>query len=164
MATHAIYTCTHICTHMLINMYIYTHMYKNMYPHACLHLYMSIWLIWPTCVYRQIRPYLCFKIFTSVRYFLMTPKKIYQWLIGTMGSCKDFWVCARQPRLRPSDPYIEGILPKGPYLPCVSMAGRALLAGYHWYASIIWVITGSGTGLAPSCPPQSVMTFCLLET
>ena len=30
--------------------------------------------------------------------------------------------------------YVEGILPKGPYLPCVSMvsmAGRALLAGYH---------------------------------
>ena len=27
--------------------------------------------------------------------------------------------------------YFEGILPKGPYLPCVSMAGRALLAGYH---------------------------------
>ena len=26
--------------------------------------------------------------------------------------------------------YYEGILPKGPYLPCVSMAGRALLAGY----------------------------------
>ena len=25
---------------------------------------------------------------------------------------------------------IDGILPKGPYLPCVSMAGRALLAGY----------------------------------
>ena len=25
---------------------------------------------------------------------------------------------------------IEGILPKGPYLPCVSMADRALLAGY----------------------------------
>ena len=24
----------------------------------------------------------------------------------------------------------EGILPKGPYRPCVSMAGRALLAGY----------------------------------
>ena len=32
--------------------------------------------------------------------------------------------------------YIEGILPKGPYLPCVSMAthaGRALLAGYPRY-------------------------------
>ena len=27
-------------------------------------------------------------------------------------------------------PHVEGILPKGPYLPCVSMAGRALLAGY----------------------------------
>ena len=25
----------------------------------------------------------------------------------------------------------EGILPKGPYLPCISMAGRALLAEYH---------------------------------
>ena len=28
---------------------------------------------------------------------------------------------------------IKGILPKGPYLPCVSMAGRALLAGYPWH-------------------------------
>ena len=28
-------------------------------------------------------------------------------------------------------PYIEGFLPKGPYLPCVSMAGRALFAGYN---------------------------------
>ena len=32
--------------------------------------------------------------------------------------------------------YIEGILPKGPYLPCVSMAGRALLAGYHRYVTM----------------------------
>ena len=30
-------------------------------------------------------------------------------------------------------PHIKSILQKGPYLPCVSMAGRALLAGYHWY-------------------------------
>ena len=33
--------------------------------------------------------------------------------------------------------HIEGILPKGPYLPCesmASMAGRALLAGYMWRA------------------------------
>ena len=36
-------------------------------------------------------------------------------------------------------PYIEGILPKGPYLPCVSMAGRALLAGYHRYVGIYLV-------------------------
>ena len=31
---------------------------------------------------------------------------------------------------------IEGILPKGPYLPCVSMADRALLVGYHRYIYI----------------------------
>ena len=37
----------------------------------------------------------------------------------------------------------EGILPKGPYLPCVSMAGRALLAGYprivrlHFYTETV---------------------------
>ena len=34
--------------------------------------------------------------------------------------------------------HIEGILPKGPYLPCESMAGRALLRGYHRYA-ILWM-------------------------
>ena len=33
--------------------------------------------------------------------------------------------------------YIEGILPKGPYLPCVSMASRALLAGYHRYVMTV---------------------------
>ena len=30
--------------------------------------------------------------------------------------------------------YIDGILPKGPYPPCLRMADRALLAGYHRYA------------------------------
>ena len=42
--------------------------------------------------------------------------------------------------------YIEGILPKGPYLPCVSMAGRALLAGYPRYIifNLILVIDGGG--------------------
>ena len=30
----------------------------------------------------------------------------------------------------PFDPHIEGILPKGPYPPCLCMADRALLAGY----------------------------------
>ena len=29
--------------------------------------------------------------------------------------------------------YIDGILPKGPYPPCLRMANRALLAGYHRY-------------------------------
>ena len=47
-----------------------------------------------------------------------------------------------------SNPDIEGILPKGPYLPCVSMAGRALLAGYPRYydyqkANELHLITGS---------------------
>ena len=34
-------------------------------------------------------------------------------------------------------PHIESILPKGSYPPCVSMAGRALLAGYHRYRSAV---------------------------
>ena len=29
--------------------------------------------------------------------------------------------------------HIKGFVPKGPYLPCVSLAGRAFLAGYHRY-------------------------------
>ena len=29
--------------------------------------------------------------------------------------------------------HIDGILPKGPYLPCIGMAGKALLAGYPRY-------------------------------
>ena len=33
--------------------------------------------------------------------------------------------------------HIEGILPKGPYLTCVSMAGRALLTGYHRHQNTI---------------------------
>ena len=33
--------------------------------------------------------------------------------------------------------YLEGILPKGPYLPCVSMAGMALLAGYPRSVDVI---------------------------
>ena len=32
----------------------------------------------------------------------------------------------------------EGILPKGPYLPCVSMTGRALLAGYPCILEMQW--------------------------
>ena len=36
----------------------------------------------------------------------------------------------------------QGILPKGPYLPCVSMAGRALLAGYHRLVARWYLIKG----------------------
>ena len=40
--------------------------------------------------------------------------------------------------------HIEGILPKGPYLLCVSMAGRTLLAGYHRYLDCMWVAFVAG--------------------
>ena len=33
--------------------------------------------------------------------------------------------------------HFEGILLKGPYLPCVSMAGRALLAGYRGFQYMV---------------------------
>ena len=44
-----------------------------------------------------------------------------------LWSLLPIFLCQNQ---KPST-HCEGILPKGPYLPCVSMAGRALLAGYH---------------------------------
>ena len=47
--------------------------------------------------------------------------------------------------------HFEGILPKGPYLPCVSMVGRALLAGYHWFINQISIIIGTDNGLSPVC-------------
>ena len=82
---------------------------------------------------------------------------------------------------------IDVILPKGPYLPCVSMAGRALLAGYprnlDWYQSVGFCCHhlghvynasnplpprhGTGTSCAhkPSCimttdPSRWVLTHC----
>ena len=47
-------------------------------------------------------------------------------------------------------PYIEGILPKGPYLPCISMVGRALLAGYPRYIVLF-----------PSQSPKSISSKVL---
>ena len=41
--------------------------------------------------------------------------------------------------------HFEGILPKGPYLPCVSMAGRALLAGYHRFSKWKNMTEGAST-------------------
>ena len=38
--------------------------------------------------------------------------------------------------------HVEGILPKGPYMPCVSMAVRAPLAGYHRCEMISKAMTG----------------------
>ena len=45
-------------------------------------------------------------------------------------------------------PQFEGILPKGPYLPCLSMAGRALLAGYHWILQNITVTSQECDGVS----------------
>ena len=41
----------------------------------------------------------------------------------------------------PKNTHMEGILPNGPYLPCVSMGGRALLAGYHRYMRFVLQLT-----------------------
>ena len=44
---------------------------------------------------------------------------------------KDWWI---------PTPHIEGILPKGPYPPCLRMADRALLAGYPPYYGVLWIL------------------------
>ena len=58
-------------------------------------------------------------------------------------------------------PYFEGILPKGPYLPCLRMADRALLAGYprltRPYCSNQTHIWGPGKKVAGSKGPQTVV-------
>ena len=45
-----------------------------------------------------------------------------------------------------SQPHLEGILPKGPYLPCVSMACRALLVGYHRSEELRYFFVHNGPG------------------
>ena len=68
--------------------------------------------------------------------------------------------------------YIEGILPKGPYLPCLRMADRALLAGYPPYVdpnlTIAVLLDGQACNLAciwwaVSCQEaQARLTLALL--
>ena len=60
-------------------------------------------------------------IYLYLLLYLIGPWKTWLW-----SQIKDFEIHIK-------DRYIEGILPKGPYPPCVSMAGRALLAGCHRY-------------------------------
>ena len=64
-------------------------------------------------------------------------------------------------------PHIEGILPKGPYRPCVSMADRALLVGYHRY--MCWW-TGSALVQIIACRldgtmslSQPALAYCQLD-
>ena len=57
-----------------------------------------------------------------------------------LGSCNMTW--------------LDGILPKGPYPPCLRMADRALLAGYPWcihfsYSQVSFVVAN---GLLPMWP------------
>ena len=87
-----------------------------------------------------------------------TAQSVCQWGFGLLAIwCRRPWVrilhSAEEDNLSPFDSniaclcqsieinnnkHIEGILPKGPYLPCVSMAGRALLAGYPRYIWVTW--------------------------
>ena len=55
---------------------------------------------------------------------------------GILKVTRVIWQLGSSCNVHLSYQHIEGILPKGPYLPCVSMAGRALLAGYHWYTCL----------------------------
>ena len=46
--------------------------------------------------------------------------------------------------------YIDGFLPKEPYLPCVSMSGRALLAGFHRICDVCFPLWANIVGSFPS--------------
>ena len=63
--------------------------------------------------------------------------------------------------LRISTLYIDGILPKGPYPPCLRMAGRALLAGYPRYllcSSTLLVLKPEYSGITKSIQSSVVIT------
>ena len=66
--------------------------------------------------------------------------------MGLAGTMIEFRGARRSLLLRVSKQWktgnFDGILPKGPYRPCVSMAGRALLAGYHRFVEYRDTITG----------------------
>ena len=53
--------------------------------------------------------------------------------------------------------YFDGILPKGPYPPCLRMADRALLAGYPRFQ----VTAGHLCGVRPL--PESELNYCQLD-
>ena len=95
------------------------------------------------------------------------PVSFFSWWISIgldNGLAPDTPMPLRNPLVQFTD--IEGILPKGPYLPCGrSMVGRALLSGYHRYvvclkeiicfqfvqwSECLQVSIGSGNGLAPN--------------
>ena len=65
-------------------------------------------------------------IFWYILYFTLQRVIQYHIILDRLKQHPAFVGCLSRPPTR-------GILPKGPYLPCVSMAGRALLAGCPRY-------------------------------
>ena len=62
----------------------------------------------------------------AIAHCIFQVQVVLPWEIGART-----WPCSGQYQEGHLHWYYEGILPKGPYLSCVSMAGRALFAGYH---------------------------------
>ena len=73
--------------------------------------------------------------------FVLRHRDCPQKTVPTMSGPRRHWTTEMNRTVQPFW-HIEGILPKGPYLPCVSMAGRALLAGYHRYVLFPWSLKG----------------------
>ena len=62
---------------------------------------------------------------------------------------------------------VDGILPKGPYLPCLRMADRALLAGYPRYISWLmaseWTPSGSVTWSSVASASWPTLSFSSIQ-
>ena len=82
----------------------------------------------------------------------MTPRVLPEWLLyesrGKLvvlyWDCNVFWFLNR------SSCIIEGILPEGPYPPCLRMADRALLAGYPRFMVTVSTLLVTGKGNPPA--------------
>ena len=61
------------------------------------------------------------------------------------------------------EPYIDGILPKWPYLPCLRMADKALLTGYPWYPITVPVDSATDIPSARSMPVHRVILEMVIQ-
>ena len=85
----------------------------------------------------------------NTNYEIFSPLQIESLLSGQCAWCPHFvgyWWSVRLERDVNKGELValvhfEDILPKGSYLPCVSMAGRALLAGYHRFCWSVCIST-----------------------
>ena len=74
------------------------------------------------------------KVFIMCTCWSIDKNVLQNWVSRTMLSRHFLYFCSVYDIfMQVNVEYIEGILSKGPYLPCVSIAGRALLAGYPGY-------------------------------